>query len=500
MDADEKRTLPVKLCDANLEALPERVARPNYDRSNLSPGIVHIGVGNFHRAHQATYLDRLFQANSDHDWGIIGAGIRPEDIERREDLLAQDCLTTVVELDPTGYRASVCGSMIDYLPIGPIAIVSALARPEVRIVSLTITEGGYFIDDKTGEFSIDHPEIRADIENANRPESVFGILFAGLRLRRQEQLPPFTIVSCDNIPNNGDTTHKALVAYANCIDPDIAKWVADEIATPNCMVDCITPAAGARESSLVTDNFNVKDAHPVVCEPFRQWVIEDRFSAGRPALERVGVEFVNDVEPYDLMKLRVLNGGHAAVAYAGALLGYHFVHDAMDDPLLRAFVDRLARDEIIPTLTPIPGVDFHAYLRSVLERFSNPEIGDTIPRLCRDGSHRQPKFILPTLAARLSAGQPIEGLALEIALWCRFCLGESDDGSPLVVEDENAKQLFAAAQRADSEPAAFLAISDIFGSLGENRVFAESFARALQLIRRAGTVHALECYLSGQMS
>lgn len=489
----------IALNNRSLVRLPLDISIPRYDRSSLTAGILHIGVGNFHRAHQATYLDRLFQNGDDLDWGIVGASVRPEDEAKRACLAHQDYLSTVVELDPAGYKASICGSMIDYLPIDGRSIISTLARPETRIVSLTITEGGYFIDDETGGFDVDDPKIKADIDNRSQPRTVFGILLAGLERRHAAGLPPFTILSCDNIPHNGEVTRQALVGLASVTSPHLVGWIEDAVCTPNGMVDCITPAVSDREKAMVEKEFGILDSSPVVCEPFRQWVLEDDFSAGRPALERVGVDFVADVAPYELMKLRILNGGHAAVAYAGALLGYHYVHDAMRDRLVRAFVDRLVRDEIIPTLTPIFGVDFHAYLASILERFSNPRIGDTIPRLCFDGSNRQPKFILPTVNERLAAEQSVAGLALEVALWCRYCSGARDDGSPIVVEDENAERLTENARRAESEPGAFLGMSDIFGTLSSNPVFSENFSLALGRLKDQGAVGALDSYVSGNL-
>ncbi len=489
--------MAIKLNQGALGLLPATVGVPHYDRAAITPGILHIGVGNFHRAHQATYLNRLFSTGVDHDWGIVGAGVRPHDTKMREKLQQQDWLTTVIELDPAGYTATVCGSMIDYLLVESRILVEALGRPQIRIVSLTITEGGYFIDARTGGFQADHPDVVRDMEDPASPRTVFGILLAGLELRRARNLPPFTIVSCDNLPENGRFTRQAMIGLAGGISARKGDWVASEIAFPNSMVDCITPATGDRERALVADEFGIVDSSPVVCEPFRQWVLEDRFTAGRPTLEKVGVEFVDDVAPYELMKLRILNGGHAAIAYAGALLGHHFVHDAMRDSLIRAFLERLERNEIIPTVPPIFGVDFHAYLASVLERFANPRIGDTIPRLCLDGSNRQPKFILPTIVDRLSAGRPIDGLALEVALWCRYCAGKRDDGSPITVDDENAERLGQAACRAENDPAAFLAMADIFRPVDGNEAFATAFSRALRALGRDGTAGTLQAYVNG---
>jgi len=490
----------IKLNQESLDHLSGDVSVPRYNRAKITPGIMHIGVGNFHRAHQAIYVNRLFNVGSDHDWGIVGAGVRPNDARMRDLLLDQDCLSTVIELDPTGYTASVCGAMIDYLPVDPNALVKTLARPDIRIVSLTVTEGGYYIDAETGGFDTSHPDIVHDTEDPANPRTVFGILLAGLRLRRRRKLSAFTVLSCDNLPENGNVTRQAMVGLAGADSADLARWVDSEVAFPNGMVDCITPATGQRERRLASTQFGIKDASPVVCEPFRQWVIEDRFSAGRPALEKVGVEFVADVAPYELMKLRILNGGHAAIAYAGALLGHHFAHDAARDPLIRGYLEKLEREEIIPTLAPISGIEFPAYLATVLERFANPEIGDTVPRLCLDGSNRQPKFILPTLADRLEAGRSIDGLALEVALWCRYCAGKGADGEPLTVDDENAERLTENARRAEHDPTAFLSMTDIFGPLADNATFAAAFTRAVNALYRDGTAGTLETYVNGGLS
>ncbi|CCQ72153.1 mannitol dehydrogenase family protein [Magnetospira sp. QH-2] len=486
-----------KLNQNNLPALSATVSVPGYDRSALTPGILHIGVGNFHRAHQAIYLDRLFNLGSDHDWAIVGAGVRPHDAKTRELLSKQDWLTTVIELDPAGNTAVVCGSMIDFLPVDPSALIEAMTHPGIRIVSLTVTEGGYYINTETGGFDAAHPDMVHDRQVPARPRSVFGMLLAGLRQRRLRGLPPFTIVSCDNLPENGDVTRRTMVGLAEAQSAELGEWIASEIAFPNGMVDCITPATGDRELKLAETEFGIEDASPVVCEPFHQWVLEDNFPAGRPALEKVGVEFVDDVAPYELMKLRILNGGHGAIAYAGALLGHRYVHDAMSDPLIRGYLHKLAQEEIIPTIPAIPGIDFQLYLETVLDRFANPKIGDTIARLCLDGSNRQPKFILPTLTDRLEAGQSIDGLALEVALWCRYCMGETEDGWSITLEDESADQLMERAHQAKTHPTAFLENTDIFGGLGDNKTFAETFSRALLSLLSNGVARTLRTYGNG---
>ncbi|MEZ5811833.1 MAG: mannitol dehydrogenase family protein [Rhizobiaceae bacterium] len=487
--------MTIDLSAAALDALPAEVAGPLYDRGALSAGIVHIGVGNFHRAHQAVYLDRLFDLGHGHDWAIVGAGVRPADEAMRADLEAQDWLTTVVELNPDGLNARVCGAMIGHVAVDPAALVERMSRPDIRIVTLTVTEGGYYLDATGHGFRHDHPDILEDAANPAAPKTVFGCILASLVRRREAGEAPFTVVSCDNIPENGQVTRNAVVGLARAGSPALADWVEANVAFPNGMVDCITPATSDRERALVADRFGIADRRPVVCEPFRQWVLEDRFTAGRPALERVGVEFVDDVAPYELMKLRVLNGGHAAIAYAAGLLGIHFVHEAMAHPLVDGFLRKLAIDEIIPTLTPIAGVDFQAYLASVAQRFANPEVGDTVARLCLDGSNRQPKFILPVIQERLRAGAPIAGLALETALWCRYCAATDEVGNTIFVDDERAAELAVRAEAARADPHRFLELRDVFGSLGDNETYRGAFAAALTFVWEHGAEAALRRYL-----
>ena len=463
-----------KLSLSTLGDLSETVAVPSYDRRDLSAGIVHIGVGNFHRAHQAVYLDKLFNTGRDLDWAIVGAGIKKFDAERRSQLRDQDWLTTVVELDPKGYSARVTGAMIDFLEVDGQALINKLADPAIRIVSLTITEGGYFMD-AAGRFEATHPEIVGDAANPGNPQTVFGLILAGLQLRRARGHAPFAILSCDNLPENGRVTRQCIEGLAALISDDLRNWIAENVACPNSMVDCITPGTSRREIAMVAEKFGVDDAAPVVCEPFRQWVMEDNFPQGRPALEHVGVEFVDDVAPYETMKLRILNAGHAAIAYPGALLGHEFVHDAMADPDISAWLVQLMRREVIPVLAAIPGVDFETYLETCVNRFANPAIGDTIARLCQDGSNRQPKFVLPTIAAALEKGASIEGLALEVALWCRYCAQPN-----LMLSDPRSEQLVAAARRSETDPSAFLNIRDVFGDLVENDLFARTFERQVR--------------------
>jgi len=478
-----------------------RLDWPTYRRDQITPGIVHIGVGNFHRAHQAVYLDELFNAGRDRDFGIIGAGVRPGDAAMRTTLEEQDWLTTVVEMEPGAHAARITGSMIDFLPVRPDnqPLVTALSDPRIRIVSLTITEGGYCLDAASGGFDPDHPEIKADAARmaagTEPPASVFGALVAGLKARRKAGLPPFTVMSCDNIPGNGHAARDAVVGLAALIDRDLAKWIEGEVGFPDSMVDRITPATTDRERDTLRSNFGINDAWPVFCEPFRQWVMEDRFSSGRPAWEEVGVTLTDKVAAFELMKIRMLNGGHAAIAYPAALLGLHFVHDAMAHPLIHGFLDKLERDEIIPVVPTVPGVELTSYLKLIQQRFANPDIADTIPRLCQDGSNRQPKFILPSIRDRLARGQGITGLALESALWCRYCYGETDDSVPIDVDDVLKDRLSELSHLARERPAAFLDLEGTFGDLAEHDAFRDAFSSAVTSLWRDGVAATLTRYI-----
>jgi mannitol 2-dehydrogenase len=489
--------MALALNKAALSRLPAGVAGPTYDRAKLRAGILHVGVGNFHRAHMQVYLDRLFNQGRDLDFAIRGAGVRPADEQMRDRLAAQDFLTTVVELDPSGLSARVIGSMIDFVPVEPEAVIAAMADPGIRILSMTVTEGGYYVDAKTDGFASDHADIRHDAANPSAPRTVFGMVLAALRQRQGRGIPPFTVLSCDNLPENGHVARRTVVELARLQDLAFADWVAQNVSFPNSMVDCITPATSDRERDMVRDRFGLIDTAPVACEPFRQWVLEDDFPQGRPAWEDVGAEFVTNVAQYELMKLRILNGGHAAIAYPGALLGHHFVHDAMADPRISSWLDALTRREIQPTLQPIPGVSYDAYRELIADRFANPEVGDTIPRLCLDGSNRQPKFILPTTRQALSEGRPFEGLALEVALWCRYCAGITEAGEKIPPNDENWADLNARALTAREDPNAFLSNDLVFGDIGRDPRFAEAFGRQLRSLWAQGVEATLADYLQG---
>jgi mannitol 2-dehydrogenase len=492
--------MSLKLSAAALSRLPAGVATPKYDRADLKPGVFHIGVGNFHRAHQAVYLDDLFNQGLSRDWALVGTGVRPADAAMRSALQAQDWLTTVVEQEAHLSQARVTAAMIDFITPGDsAAILAEMVKPEIRIVSLTITEGGYYISPATQTFDPAHPDIAADAANFDAPKTAFGLIAQALKRRRAAGVKPFTVMSCDNIPGNGHVTENAVAGLAELVDPQLADWIRHNVAFPNSMVDRITPATSDRERNMLRDNWGVEDGWPVFCEEFKQWVIEDRFCNGRPELEKVGVTFTADVAPYELMKIRILNGGHAAIAYPAALLDIHFVHEAMEDAQISAFLEKLTKTEIIPTVPPPPATDLEDYRQLIARRFANPKIGDTITRLCLDGSNRQPKFILPTVRSRLEGGRGFAGLALVSALWCRYVYGVSESGRAIAPNDDNWARLQAHGQRAKGDPQAYLEMGDIFGNLANDPAYVAAFSKALTSLWSKGVRATLDDYLNDRL-
>ena len=485
----------IRLSNATLNDLPETIARPGYDRAALTPGIVHVGLGNFHRAHQAWYLHRLFQLGLDRDWAIIGAGVRPYDAAQRPKLLGQDCLSALIELDPAGASAEVAGAMIDYVPVeeGNAALIRAMADPAIRIVSLTVTEGGYYIEPATKGFDAAHPDIRHDAANPDRPRTAFGAMVAALRRRRDRGIGPFTGQSCDNLQGNGAVLRQTVVSLARASDPDLAEWIDASCTFPNSMVDCIVPATGPAELALAR-GFGIDDAVPVTHESFRQWVIEDDFCAGRPDWERVGATFSDRVHDYETMKIRMLNAGHQIIGHPGEILSIETISDCMARPLIRALFRKVQRDEIMPHVKPVPDFTPEAYLDLITRRFSNPAIVDTPRRVAFEGSSRHPGFVLPILRDGLGTGAPVEGLALVEALWARMCEGTREDGTVIEPNDPLWDTLRSVAKTARDHPPAWLAQRRFYGDLVEAPRFARAFERWLDTIWSDGCEAALQAY------
>jgi len=487
--------MTIKLNKNTFALASQNAEVPSYLRSKISPGILHFGVGNFPRAHMMNYLEDLHQIGEGNVWGVIGASLRQSSATTRDALNRQDCLYTVIELDRNVCSARIMGGLLEFCPINHEIVLQALLDPQIRIVTLCITEGGYFIDAETGGFAINDPDIIAEVADPSETKTIFGLILKALKDRQKLGIPPFTILSLDNLPGNGDLTKQTVVGLAQLMDLQFSEWIELNVSFPNCMVDCIVPATSPRERNLVKNQLGLEDEVPVVCEPFRQWVIEDNFPTGRPPFEKVGVEFVDDITPFELMKLRILNASHASFCYAAAVLGYDYGNDAIDDPDLLAWVIALQKREVFPTLKPLPGVSYEAYLNKVLERFSNPEIKDTIARLAFSGSDRQPKFILPTLRDALDANSSIDGLALELALWCRYCTCTTESNETIELEDKYAAELQSRAIEASKRPKAFLEFTEVFGKLGENSKLTDTFARWLRVIHEKGVRAAITQYV-----
>ncbi|MGQ7249487.1 mannitol dehydrogenase family protein [Halomonas sp. V046] len=484
-----------RLNQATLGQLDPRVAHPSYDRTGVTPGIVHIGVGGFHRAHQAMYVDRLMDAGLALDWGIIGVGVMPGDRRMQEALAGQDHLYTLVIKHPDGtHEPRVIGAMLDYLfaPDDPEGVVEAMANPAIRIVSLTVTEGGYNFHPVSGEFDLDDPDVVHDLGEPTRPRTSFGLVVEALRRRRERGLAPFTVMSCDNIQGNGDVARRMFTAFARARDGELARYIEQAVAFPNSMVDRITPVTTSTDIDELSTRFGVDDAWPVVCEPFTQWVLEDHFVAGRPAFEAVDVQVVEDVEPYELMKLRLLNASHQAMCYFGYLAGYRHAHEVCQDPLFVQFLLGYMAEEASPTLAPVPGVDLDGYRRTLIERFANPQIKDTLARLCAESSDRIPKWLVPVIRHQLEHGGELKRSAAIVASWARYAEGIDEAGEPIVVVDRLKARLMPLAARNHEHPRAFIENRELFGDLADAPRFLLAYLTALKSLHEKGTRATLE--------
>jgi mannitol 2-dehydrogenase len=467
----------VRLSSATLGRLP--IAVPGYDRDGVVVGIAHFGVGGFHRAHQAAYIDALLERGRARDWGICGIGVMPADRRMRDVLRAQDGLYTLVLEHPDGTRdARVIGSIVDYLyaPDDPQATIELLAAPTTRIIAMTITEGGYQIRD---------------------PGSVFGLIAEALARRRDRGITAPTIVSCDNIEHNGEVARRAVIAHAELLSPGLADWIAEHARFPCSMVDRITPVTTPDIVAAVERDFDVADEWPVVAEAFASWVLEDDFADGRPPLDEAGVLLVDDVGPYESMKLRLLNAGHQCLCYFAALCGYGMVHEAARDPLLAEFLLAYFDSEAVPTLRPVPGIDLCAYTRGLIERFGNPGVRDTVARLCAYSSDRIPKWLLPVIRDNLRTGGPIRLASATVASWARYAEAVDERGEPIEVVDNLADSLVPVARAQRGNPTAFIENPDLFGDLARVPRFVDAYGWALDSLHARGARATLEVLLHG---
>lgn len=483
-----------KLSNNTLASLPENVGRPTYDRAKATIGIVHFGVGGFHRAHQAMYLDDLMNKGEALDWGICGVGVMPGDMRIRDALKSQDCLYSLMIKNPHGqYEASVIGSILDfkYAPDDPEAVIELMASEGVRIVSLTITEGGYNFHHVTGKFDLDNPDVVKELADSATPITVFGYVTEALRRRRERGIAPFTVSSCDNIQSNGDVAKDMFCAFAKAKDADLGAWIEANVAFPNAMVDRITPVTAPEDIAELEKRFGIVDAWPVVCEPFTQWVVEDHFPQGRPAYEKVGVQMVEDVVPYELMKLRLLNASHQALTYFGYLAGRRYAHEVAGDPLFATFLLNYMEIEATPTLSPVPGIDLDQYRHTLIERFSNPEVRDTLARLCAESSDRIPKWLLPVVRAELEAGGDISRSAAVVASWARYAEGTDEQGEPIEIVDRLKDELMEIASHNGENDLAFIENRDVFGDLVDEPRFVSAYRQALDSLHTVGALETV---------
>ncbi|WP_428030929.1 mannitol dehydrogenase family protein [Ancylobacter sp.] len=486
---------PSLLSAATLGLRAPGVAALAYDRAQQRTGIVHLGIGAFHRAHQAAFVDERMAAG-ERDWAILGASLRSP--ETRDALAPQDGLYTLVERDPSGEKARIIGAVTGLMvaPEAPEVLVAAMSDPAVRIVSLTVTEKGYCHDPATGDLREDHPDILHDLAMPGAPRSAPGFLVAALARRRAAGIPPFTVLCCDNLPANGRLVRRVVSRLARLREAGLGGFVADEVAFPCTMVDRIVPATTPADRAAVAARLGLTDAWPVVTEPFRQWVIEDDFPMGRPAFEDAGAELVTNAAPYEAMKLRLLNGSHSALAYLGYLAGHETVAQAIAAPGFAPFIRGLMDDEVTPTLDVPTQTDLAAYKDALLQRFANPALNHRTWQIAMDGSQKIPQRLLATIRVRLAAGAPISRLALALAGWMRFVTGIDEQGRAIDVRDPLAAGLRALADAAGPVPdrlvPALLGVREIFGSdLADDPRLGRPVRAALTGLYQSGAARAV---------
>ncbi len=477
----------IQLNRGALAHLERHIAVPPFDPAKVRPGIVHLGIGGFHRAHMARYTHDLMGLHEDAlQWGIIGAGLMPADRAMAENLAAQECLYTLVERGSTGATVTVIGALAGVIFAGDdsAALLDAIDSADIRIISLTVTENGYCLNRATKKLDSDHPLIRQDLTNPSSPRSAIGIVVEGLRRRMASGGRAFTALTCDNIQHNGTVLRDAVLTLARLRDPALADWIDAHAEFPSTMVDRITPVTAAGDVAWLADANGIADRRPVFSEAFRQWVIEDRFVQGRPAWEDVGAQFVDDVAPYEFMKLRLLNASHLAVAGLGRLAGYVTIDESMADPLMTRYMAALMDRETGPTLGPLPGIDLAAYKATLIERFANPAIRDTVERVNTDAPLN---ILVDPLRDRLQADQPLDLLALALAAWLRRVRGEDEAGQPIEVKHPMADALRRAAVAGGTDPRPLLGITELFGDIGTDPRLVGPVAAWLDALYRQGS-------------
>lgn len=465
----------ISLSKESLDNLPQEVKSPNYNRKTIKQGFVHIGVGGFHRSHQAYYINNLLSDRENDEWGICGIGLRKDDQKIFESLTEQNGLYSLITRSPNGLiESEIIGSIINFIWAykTPEKALKKLADVATKIVSLTITEGGYNFHSDTGEFDFSHPDVQHDLNKNNTPKTVFGFLTEASRRRMKAGLPSFTIMSCDNIQHNGNVARKMFLSFAEKQDLSVYKWMLENTVFPNSMVDRITPVTTDEDINYLMKTHTIIDKWPVTCEPFIQWVLEDKFSFGRPPFERVGVQLVDDVKPYEKMKLRLLNAGHSVLGIPGSLHGHPTIDACMEDPIFRKLMRHFMDFEATPTLDPVPGIDLSKYKDSLEERFGNNNIKDTVERICSESSAKLPKFLFETIAENLRQEQSVSIGAFIVACWFYYYhQGRNEKGESIIIIDQFSHRLKAKS----SSPETFISNTSLFGALATNEKFLKTY-------------------------
>lgn len=484
----------LKLSTATLATLPQSVERPLYNRAEITAGIVHLGVGAFHRAHQAVYTDDILQEGPP-GWGIIGVSLHSP--ATRDALEPQDHLYTVTIRSSSQEKVRVIGSILKLLvaPESPQAVLDAMCDPHVKIVSLTITEKGYCYAFASASLDEAHADIIHDLQNPEKPRSALGYIVEALHRRREAGLMPFTLLSCDNLPDNGQTLKRVILQFASLRDKNLADYIEHNVSFPSTMVDRIVPATTDEDRAAITETIGVTDAWPIMTEAFSQWVVEDRFLSGRPAWENVGVTFVDDVSAFELMKLRLLNGSHSTMAYLGYLAGCETISDVMQTKDFERFIKEMMDQEISPTLAQLAGFDLEFYKNELIERFQNAALKHRTWQIAMDGSQKLPQRLLGTIKDRLAHGQPIDRLALGVAGWMRYARGVDEKGVVIDVRDP-LKELFQARvqpyKTAPDIVAAFCSLEEIFNrELADDNRFRTTVSAALSRLLEVGAANAV---------
>ncbi|CAF3687089.1 unnamed protein product [Adineta steineri] len=474
---------------------------PTYDRKQLKYGIVHLSVGNFHRSHLAYYMDILASEYEQTEWGIIGIGIRSVDKPISTVMKTQDCLYTLVSkgTDKTDINIRIIGSLIDYIfaPEEPENVLAILIHPNTRIVSMTITVSGYDLD-------MNHPDIQHDLQNSDKPKTIFGFLVHALDARRRNNDKPFTIMSCDNVQQNGEVTKKCILKFVQHLNnAELLEYIETKVTFPNAMVDRITPATTDVDREYIRSHYGIADGWPVIAENFIQWVIEDSFCNGRPPLELLSsspynVLLTEHVEAYECMKMRLLNASHTAMASLGFLMGYTYIHEIISDQFIKVYIKRLMDQEITPTLPPVPGIDFENYKQTLIERFSNPHIKDNALRICMDGASKFPKFIVPTIMEQFKRGNNPHYCALAIGAWIRYLGGYDEQNKPIILQDvvANEHKLDKLASKTILDVKQILNVQQVFGVIGQHQQFTDDVERVVKLMYEIGSKETLKYWIN----